>query len=72
MQTNEIIKLIVRANIWDNTTKDSILLIETLMLIEAHEKKEMNNKELLFKIYFLRVRFLNKKTPNTILFIRLR
>ena len=42
------------------------------MLIEAHEKKEMNNKELLFKIYFLRVRFLNKKTPNTILFIRLR
>ena len=49
MQTKEIIKLIVRANIWDNTTKDSILLIETLMLIEAHEKKEMNNKELLFK-----------------------
>ena len=72
MQTNEIIKLIVKANIWDNTTKDSILLIETLMLIDAHEKKEMNNKELLFKIYFLRVRFLNKKAPNTILFIRLR
>ena len=71
MQTNEIIKLIVR-NIWDNNTNDSILLIETLMLIEAHEKKEMNNKELLFKIYFLRVRFLNKKTPNIILFIRLR
>ena len=72
MQINEIKKLVVKANIWDNTTKDSILLIETLMLIDAHEKKEMNNKELLFKIYFLRVRFLNKKTPNTILFIRLR
>ena len=39
MQTNEIIQLIVRANIWDNTTKDSILLIETLVLIEAHEKR---------------------------------
>ena len=72
MQINEIKKLVVKANIWDNTTKDSILLIETLTLIEAHEKKEMNNKEFLFKIYFLRVRFLNKKTPNIILFIRLR